>query len=131
MDNRVISIKSHGRKDFDLSFELMFESATRRATHYYDHIVKGFVLLWHEDNLMDRGSTKPALALPFKMAWKECSDMAWGWLQEQPKERYTDYIDHDGSDGKGFHIYNEDWGHVAGSHYGILAVQPIWAWYGK
>lgn len=132
MDNRKISIQSCGRKDFDLSFELVFNGAPgRRATHYLDHPEKGFVLLWSEANLSVCGQVKPALALPFKMAWKECADMAWGWLSEQPEERYEDYLDHDGSNGKGFRIYNEDWAGVAGSNYGILAVQPIWTWYGK
>lgn len=38
---------------------------------------------------------------------------------------------HDGSNGKGFRLYNEAWGHVDGHSQGLLAITPAWAMYGK
>lgn len=128
MDNRHISVQSEGRKSFDLAFQLLFENAPGgKATHYLEHSEKGLIFLWHEDKIKDQSASK----LPYAMDWKAAADLAWGWLQERRHEEYREDLDHDGSNGKGFRVYNEDWGHVAGSFYGILAVLPVWAWYGK
>lgn len=135
MDNRHISVQSEGRKSFDLAVQLVFENAPGgKATHYFEHSEKGLIFLWHEDKFLNPvGSlvTKEASKLPYAMDWKAAADLAWGWLQERKHEEYREVLDHDGSNGKGFRIYNEDWGHVAGSFYAILAVLPVWAWYGK
>lgn len=129
MDNRVISIKSEGRKDFDLAFQLLLNEG--RATHYCEHKDKGLILLWHETERLELDGFK-IMKLPFKMDWKAAANMVWGWLQEQSADTYQDYIDdYDVDMHKGFVIYNEEWGHVAGSAYAILAVLPMWAWYGK
>jgi hypothetical protein len=127
MDNRHISIQSEGRAAFDLAFQLLFDNAPgKKASHYLEYPEKGFILLWHEDCTL-----KSASKLPYPMGWKEAADLAWGWLQNQPNEKYEQYLDHDGSNGKGFLVYNEYWGHVAGSCYAFLGVKPVWAWYGK
>ncbi len=156
MDNRIISVQSEGRAAFDLAIQLLFDNCPgKKATHYFEHSTAGLILLWNEDKFAstlkgEEPQTKegfpeshlatcrcssciriPATKLPFPMDWKASSDLAWGWLGNQPKEKYEDYIDHDGSNGKGFLVYNEDWGHVAKSHYAFLGVKPVWAWYGK
>lgn len=136
MDNRHISVQSEGRTAFDLAFQLLFDNCPgKKATHYLEHPTAGFLLLWHEDNVRHENGTAyvtlPANKLPYPMGWKEAADLAWGWLLNQPKEKYEDALDHDGSNGKGFVVYNEYWGHVAKSHYAFLGVKPVWAWYGK
>ena len=143
MDNRHISIQTEGKKALDLAMQLMWDNAPGgKATHYCDHPTYGFVLFWHGDEkeLMGKDDwTKPAvekimapvIKLPFPMDCKAATEMVWSWLQEQPKEKYREELDHDGSNGRGFKIYNEYWGHVGSSHYAILAVLPVWAWYGK
>ncbi len=126
MDNRHISVQSQGRKAFELAFQLLFDNAPGgKATHYFEDDKKGLVLLWHED------SNKNSIKLPSPLSWKGAADLAWEWLANQPEDKYQQYLDHDGSNGEGFKVYNEDWGHVAGSSYAILGVIPIWAWYGK
>jgi hypothetical protein len=126
MDNRHISVQSQGREAFNLAFQLLFDNAAgKKATHYFEDPDKGLVLLWFEDK------SRNSIPLLTPLSWKEAADLAWSWLSNQPTEKYREYLDHDGSNGKGFRVYNEDWGHVAGSHYGILAVLPVWAWYGK
>lgn len=130
MDNGVIDIRSEGRKCFDLAFQLFFDDHAK-ATHYLDHPEKGLIFLWHDDTFYIGTTKVTANRLPYTMDWKAAADLAWGWLQEQPDDKYQEYIDHDGSMGRGFRVYNESWTHVAGSFYGILAVLPIWAWYGK
>lgn len=40
--------------------------------------------------------------------------------------------DHDGSNQRGFRIFNnEDWAYVGSDHYAFLAVEPAWLMYGK
>ncbi len=137
MDNRIISVKSEGIKAFDLAFQLLFDNARGgKASHYFEHPTAGFLLLWNEDNFYgltkgDPSAKVSANKLPFKMEWKDAANLAWGWLNNQPTEKYEDYLDHDGSNGRGFKVYNEAWGHVAGSSYAFLGVLPVWAWYGK
>lgn len=139
MDNRIISIQSEGREAFNLAIQLMFDNAPGgKATHCFEHPDKGLIFLWNEEtfNLQAEGALPPskcekAYKLPFGMGWKAAADLAWGWLQERKDDDYRDWCDHDGSDGHGFKVYNEDWGHIAGSSYAIFAVLPIWAWYGK
>lgn len=129
MDNRHISVQSEGRVAFDLAFQLLFDNAPGgKASHYFEHPEKGLVFLWHEESF---GIFSKASKLPYAMRWKEAADLAWGWLSNQPNEKYEEKLDHDGSNGKGFLVYNEYWGHIAEAHYAFLAVKPVWAWYGK
>lgn len=124
MDNRRIDITSEGRRAFDLAMELAFEGKHRyRTAVAFLQTDKGLVLYWH----MAEG-TKP---LPCAMDWRSAADLAWTWLATVPDEEREAYLDHDGSNGKGFRIYNESWGHVDGSPYAIIAIQAVWAWYGK
>ena len=124
MNNRLISVQSEGRASFDLAFQLLFANAPgSRITHWIDDPKKGLILLWSHEG--------EAQKLPVPLDWKKAADLAWAWLENKKDDEYQEYLDHDGSNGKGFRVYNEDWGHVGGYHYGVLGVIPVWAWYGK
>jgi len=69
-----------------------------------------------------------AAVLPFEMPLPEAAAFAEGWLRQA---EYGPQPDHDGSNGKGWRVFNEAWGHVGGYWQALLAVQPAWAWYGK
>lgn len=68
------------------------------------------------------------VALPFKLDAAGAADFAKRWLAE---EDYGSEPDHDGSNGKGWRLYNESWGHVDGHWAAFVAVAPTWAMYGK
>lgn len=72
--------------------------------------------------------SEKATALPFPMTMEQAADFAIGWLEHAD---YGDEPDHDGSNGKGWRIYNEDWGHVDGDWSAFVAIEPAWAMYGK
>ena len=59
---------------------------------------------------------------------KVASEFVWEWLQNAD---YPDEPDHDGSNSRGFRIYNEAWGHVDSDSYAFIAIEPAWAWHGK
>lgn len=83
--------------------------------------VPTLILFWHEE----RGN----VPLPFPLGLDETIQFVQNWL------KVTDMPgrppDHDGNNGMGWCIFTEGWGHVAGSHYAIVAIQPAWAMYGK
>ena len=62
--------------------------------------------------------------------------MVQAWLasdeaKQTVKEGWDRDLDHDGSNGPGWRVYCEDWGHVATYSAAICAVKPVWLWYGK
>lgn len=72
---------------------------------------------------------RDAIKLPYPMDGEQMFEFARGWLKQGAT--WTREPDHDGDNGRGFRVFAEDWGHVAGHHYALLAVQPVWALYGK
>jgi hypothetical protein len=79
----------------------------------------GLVLYWTEAD----GATN----LPYSFDTEATVGLVMGWLKERKDSEYRDYCDHDGHNGKGWRVYNdEDLGWKA-----LLAVTPNWAWYGK
>lgn len=125
MDNRFFKIKSRGRKSFDLAMEVAFtnEYGSHKATHYSDYSPHGLVFYWSEE--------PGAIKLPVALDWKGAAELAWTWLYAKEDKDYIDYLDHDGSDGKGFQVQNGPWNKVEGTNYGMVSILPCWMWYGK
>lgn len=125
MDNRFFKIKSEGRKCFDLAMQVAFSNTygEQKATHYSESKKTGLVF---------HGIEEPgAIKLPIPLAWKGAADLAWEWLLARDSKEYIDYLDHDGSNGRGFQVTNGDWNRVEGTHYGMVSILPCWMWYGK
>jgi len=141
MDNFRFDVTAwHGHLDFDLLRVVMRVAfaGDKHATHYRVEpatLVKKaeprqqpqierparLIFGWHE-------SMKGGVKLPFKLDYIAAADWAERWLAEQD---YGPEPDHDGSNSKGWRVYNEDWGHVDGCGYSFCAVQPDWAMHGK
>ena len=124
MDNRVIDIQSEGREAFELSMRLHFDNAAGgKATHWVEHD-GDLVLLWNKE--------KDANEVPFApMNVEEATDFAWRWLETRTKKQLKEYLDHDGSNGRGFHAKCGPWGKDTEYQYGFVRISAIWAWYGK
>ena len=150
MDNRLIDITSEGKEALKMALSLIWDNAPGgKATHFrvlnlrqnttynktkdreVGHHLTGLVqddekgtptliLYWKED--------RAAQILPYPMELDSCYEMVLGWLAQAD---YGFEPGHDGSNGKGFRVLNEMWGHVIRSHYAFAAIQPCWAWYGK
>jgi hypothetical protein len=146
MDNRTVDIVSEGKKALQHAIGIIWSNAPGgKATHYkiakYEekvdyygtptsrHIVSTkesidgvltLILFWHAE--------KDAIALPYPLTEDEAVNFIDGWLT---KVEYEGQPDHDGDNGKGWRVFTEQWGHVAGNHYAIVGVQPVWAMYGK
>lgn len=138
-NSQVIVSGFGGRRAFDLAMELLFAGHTT-ASHYkikkIDRSSPAFldkkvtplfedshvcmIFFWYPE--------KDTIPLPYPMNFKDCANLAWGWLQTR---EYGPEPDHDGSNGQGWSVFNESWGHVDNSHGAIGAVSPQWIWHGK
>ena len=150
MDNRLIDVTSEGDKALALAIELIWPNAAGgKASHYriaklseqtkyYVGIKDNKPFAHDTNNVLDVDGTetlilywnndKETQSLPYDLNLEEAIEFIKGWLK---KANYKSEPGHDGSNKKGWRVFNEDWGHVIGSGYAILAVQPAWAMYGK
>lgn len=121
MDNFHIDITSDGPLGPPMKIAFGFY---KKAEGYVITPEKGLVFF----NYLDGAPKSLAIKLPFKLDAEGAADFARRWLEEQ---NYGPEPDHDGDNGKGWRLYNEEWGHVGGWTGSIVAVQPRWAMYGK
>lgn len=123
MDNLHIDVTSEGNDSLRLVMMLAFRRNTK-ATHYAVTEKHGLLLFW-----MNPGQTSLEVkSLPFKLDAEGAADFAQRWLAEAD---YGKEPDHDGSNGRGWRISTDNWGRGGGYDYGIVAIQPAWAMYGK
>ena len=96
------------------------------VVHHFSDLVESpdgvstLILLWHEE--------QKSTPLPFPLGLEQAASFISDWLKQAA---FGGQPDHDGSNGKGWRMFTESWGHVAGHHYAIVGVQPAWAMYGK
>ncbi len=119
IDNFHIDVTALEREDFSLAVRLAF-SQNKSTVGWRVLPTHGLVLFWVK--------TEGINLFPASLDAEGAADMAWRWLKEAD---YGPEPDHDGSNSRGWRIYNEDWGHVADSYQAICAVQPEWVMHGK
>ncbi len=89
-----------------------------------DCVHKILVFYWSEP---EKGKDYNKFPVPLKA--EAAAKVAMEWLVENGE--YGDEPDHDGSNHKGFYLFCNTWGHVMGSHYGVVGIGPAWAEVGK
>lgn len=125
MDNHRIDLTWEGEERFRTVLKLLVDkhgrgSKKKSFTHYIDDPDYGLILLW--------AARENAIEFSKPLSGEQLVDFAWEWLQEQDYGREPD---HDGSNGKGWRLFNEAWGHVKHDWAAFVAIQPAWAMYGK
>ena len=146
MDNRSIDVVSEGEGALRMALTLIWPKAaggkathykiarySEKAVHYGDPTTDYYIetvpdengkqtliLLWHDE----KGSTP----LPYPLKLDDAVQFVSGWLKHAD---YGESFSHDGDNGCGFRAFTDHWGHVCGHDYGIVAIQPEWALYGK
>lgn len=121
-DNRKLVIENEGRVLFEYGMRIAFGEGEHKARHYAITEKDGLILMWGEDTAL---KSQP---LPYPMTAEVAIPFAWSWLEQAD---YGQQPDHDGSNGKGWTLHRDGWGHVAGSFYAIVGIKPTWAMYGK
>lgn len=146
MDNRTIDVTSEGKSALALALALIWANAPGgKATHYKEvNLVRqtryvGEPTSSHYTSLKENPAGTPTLILlwsherdaqplPEPLDHLAAVKFAKAWLK---KANYGREPGHDGSNGKGWRVFTEDWGHVADHYYAIVGIQPAWAMYGK
>lgn len=126
-DNFKIDIAWEG--DLRKAMEIAFSRYSNVKAYKIDP-KKGLMFFWfyEEPKYGETGNRSGSIALPFKMDAAGAADFATRWLAEQDYGREPD---HDGSNAKGWRIYNDEWSRVDGYAYSICAIKPCWMEYGK
>ena len=118
MDNFKFDMVAEGKDTLKVALSLFNPPGNKVCGYSTDG--RKLVLYWSESS--------KAIMLPFKMTLEQAADFAYGWLEQAD---YGPEPDHDGDNGKGWHLYCDDWGHVDNDHYAFAAIKPVWAMYGK
>lgn len=132
MDNRIFNVNGEGEQMLLDTLKLVFtqegDNTTCKAWKQTDE--HGLLLLWwHED----RDKTNP---FPAPMTAEQCLPFVTAWLKSDAAKKvkldgWDASTDHVGSNGAGWRVYCEDWGHVAGRSDAICAIKPVVLWFGK
>jgi hypothetical protein len=131
IDNRVISIIDCGEYNDFLAAMFFFFRDHGSVCQYTVSKEYGLILFW---TTVDSGVVKDGddqvevISLPYAMGLEAAAQFVWHWLQAVD---YPPQPDHDGSNKKAWHIYNQAWGHVAGRFEASVAIKPIWGMVGK
>lgn len=133
MDNRIFNVNGEGDDMLLRTLELVFEQESDNCTckGWISSPTHGLILLWHAEEYQ-----KGVHMLPAPMKVKDILPIVVTWLKsdEAKKIKLKDWdrdADHDGSNGPGWRVYCEDWGHVDNNFYAICAITPAFMWYGK
>lgn len=122
MDNFRFDITWEGEHNFRSLVKLFVSRKCDKVTHYEIDPDYGMILYW------TKPSRPAAMPVPYPMGVDGAVDFVWNWLKTAD---YQEEPDHDGDNGRGWRIFNEDWGHVKGEWAATIAIQPCWAMYGK
>lgn len=125
MDNFNFDITWEGKERFIEILRLVLRSqGSGKISHYFVTESHGLILCWTGG----QGLTP----LPYVMDTDTVINFAWGWLNsEEARRMLGSEPDHDGDNGYGWRLFNESWGRVAGRWEAVIAIQPVWAIYGK
>ena len=132
MDNRLFNVNGKGLQLLQQVLELAFKqedwSNGRTCRSWQFDKEKGLILNWTE--------VEGANILPTPLDASGVAPIVWRWLNDKKREKHSlgDWegdIDHDGSNGEGWRVYVEDWGHVGEHRYAICAIKFCYMWYGK
>lgn len=129
MDNRQVDVVSRGKEALGHAVALLFDAHKNGATHFRDFPAtperpRTLVFYWYEE--------REAHPFPVRLTVESATELVWNWLQSLKDDEYAcAYDDGEVWNERGWRAFNEDWGHVFGSHYAFAGFQGRWAWLGK
>jgi len=118
-DNFVIRVNGKTKERFKKVIDLV--DSNTAVGYALDNDGKRLVFYRYESD--------KAIPFPFAMDREGIADFAWAWLKQVS---YPPEPDHDGSNGKGWIVYTNEWGEVEGHGYrSMIAIEPEWREYHK
>ena len=131
MDNRIFNV--NGR--LDRGGEELLKSTLRLAFAIMDKTAKAWRVTKKSGLILDWWDSEGANKLPSPLDADGAFALVLPWLRsdeakETTLDRWDEDYDHDGENGPGWRVYCGAWGYVEG-HQAIVAVKPVFMWYGK
>ncbi len=120
MDNFKFDMTSEGKERFKIALSLVHKN---KVIGYRVHKEKG-LMLYH----VKVDASKDMILFPYEMTIGQASEFAYGWIENY---NLGNQPDHDGDNGRGWRVYTESWGKVNGEWQCFVAIQAVWAMYGK
>lgn len=138
MDNRIFNVNGKGDefllKTLELAFLQQGGYTAARARGWSFTKKHGLILHWHVSE--PRSSANEVHRFPGELTAVQCLPFVSAWL-ESPEAKTVETLDqdsdydHDGSNGRGWRVFCEAWGHVNNDSYAFIAIKPAYMWYGK
>jgi hypothetical protein len=139
MDNFGLNVRARSKETFVRAIAIACAASPGgTVTHFCEHPRYGLVLFWHdcEESTFCGRKVHP---LSCEMGPREAAQFAWRWVVDAQRDRGilglkgwdAYYRDGDVQNEPAYRIFVEDWGHVGGSPYAVVAILPVWAWLGK
>ena len=127
-DNRIFNVNGEGDEMLLDTLKLIFkqEGDNTTAKGWRKSLKHGLILYAYENgdiNLFPNPLTAEEVFPIVKKYLKSGEDVE---LDDWDKD-----ADHDGSNGQGWRVYCEDWGHIGSDHSAFAAIKPVYIWYGK
>lgn len=138
MDNRIFNVNGAGKEMLADTLRLALwqqrggyaDQRGGKAEGYMVSPTHGLILMWHVS------PTNGGHKFIAPLGAEPLAEMIMEWLKTEEARSialgdWEEDIDQDGHNSKGWRVYCEDWGHVDGNHYAIVAVKPVYLWHGK
>lgn len=122
MDNFKVNIYADGEATLRIALALFGHRKTIGWCVRTVNKRPRLILFW------DGTDNSAMTSLPAPLGTNGTADLVLNWLQHAD---YGPEPDHDGSNGRGFHIWCDDWGRVEEMWQAFVAIEPEWAMYGK
>lgn len=120
-NNFRVRVDSDKKDHFLQAFDL-FTTEHKKVVGYKIVDNKKLILYWTKTDRTDM------TAFPYEFTLSQAAEFAWGWLEHAEYEPEPDI---DGSNHKGFTVYNDAWGHIGREWQAFVAIEPVWQMYGK
>ena len=128
MDNRIFNVNGSGDSMLLKTLQLVFEQCDSTCKAWTFSKNHGLILLWYKEQDVN--------TFPTPLNAEQCLPFVVAWLNDDEAKTvkltgWDEHADHDGSNGVGWRVYCEDWGHVDNISSAICAIKPVVLWYGK
>lgn len=119
----ITAWRGHYKDGRDVLLDCMNLAFSGQTATHWSATSKRLILFWIAPDQRFN-----AQALICKTSAAGMAPMVREWLAAA---EYGPEPDHDGSNSKGWRIFNEAWGHVEGESYAICGIEPAWLMHGK
>jgi hypothetical protein len=141
MDNKIFNVNGRDLESLintvylALSIESYKPKKDIKFCGYVIDPVKGLIPLQYEDKLVNN-----FVKFPAPISVEILCNLVYGWLSSEdalktPMLEWEGNVDHDGDNEIGWRVYCEDWGKIYTSDNrsidGVIAIKPVYLWYGK